>query len=93
MTPGQPPQLSSRALDAVPAAIWTLGLVSLFMDTSSELVHSLLPVFMTSVLGPPDSTERRDALPRRVESRLDEQRTETSGHRITPRTVSLRPLE
>jgi MFS family permease len=28
-----------------------LGLVSLFMDTSSELVHSLLPVFMASVLG------------------------------------------
>ncbi|HYX63926.1 MAG TPA: MFS transporter, partial [Burkholderiales bacterium] len=28
-----------------------LGLVSLFMDVSSELVHSLLPVFMTGVLG------------------------------------------
>lgn len=32
-------------------SIWALGLVSMFMDTSSELVHSLLPVFMVSVLG------------------------------------------
>ena len=31
--------------------VWALGLVSMFMDTSSELVHSLLPVFMVSVLG------------------------------------------
>lgn len=28
-----------------------LGFVSLFMDMSSELVHSLLPIFMTTVLG------------------------------------------
>lgn len=35
----------------LPRGIWILGLVSLFMDTSSELVHSLLPVFMASVLG------------------------------------------
>jgi MFS family permease len=28
-----------------------LGLVSLFMDVSSELIHSLLPVFMVSSLG------------------------------------------
>ena len=38
-------------LRAVPAGIWALGLVSMFMDISSELVHSLLPVFMVSVLG------------------------------------------
>jgi MFS family permease len=31
--------------------VWALGLVSLFMDTSSELVHSLLPVFLVSGLG------------------------------------------
>ena len=36
---------------ALPGSIWALGLVSLFMDTSSELVHSLLPVLMSSVLG------------------------------------------
>lgn len=36
---------------ALPPSIWALGLGSLFMDMSSELVHSLLPVFMASVLG------------------------------------------
>jgi len=38
-------------LRAIPKSIWALGFVSLFMDTSSELVHSLLPVFLVSVLG------------------------------------------
>ncbi len=36
---------------AIPVGIWALGLVSLFMDASSELIHSLLPVFLVSVLG------------------------------------------
>ena len=36
---------------ALPGGIWALGFVSLFMDMSSELVHSLLPIFMTTVLG------------------------------------------
>jgi len=36
---------------SLPAGIWVLGFGSLFMDISSELVHSLLPVFMTTVLG------------------------------------------
>ena len=35
----------------VPKTVWALGLVSLCMDLSSELVHALLPVFMTVVLG------------------------------------------
>jgi MFS family permease len=35
----------------VPATVWTLGAVSLLMDLSSELVHSLLPIFMVTVLG------------------------------------------
>ena len=35
----------------LPAAIWALGFVSLLMDISSEMVHSLLPVFMVTVLG------------------------------------------
>ncbi|MDH4259718.1 MAG: MFS transporter [Gammaproteobacteria bacterium] len=35
----------------LPPGIWLLGMASLFMDASSELVHSLLPVFMASVLG------------------------------------------
>ena len=35
----------------VPRTVWALGFVSLCMDLSSELVHGLLPVFMTAVLG------------------------------------------
>jgi len=35
----------------LPAGIWALGLGSLFMDISSELIHSLLPAFMVTVLG------------------------------------------
>lgn len=35
----------------LPAAIWALGFVSLMMDISSEMIHSLLPVFMVTVLG------------------------------------------
>ena len=35
----------------LPAGVWALGAVSLFMDTSSELIHGLLPVFMVGVLG------------------------------------------
>ncbi|HZV54863.1 MAG TPA: MFS transporter [Rhodocyclaceae bacterium] len=35
----------------IPASIWALGFVSLLMDVSSELIHSLLPVFMLTALG------------------------------------------
>ena len=35
----------------LPCGVVALGFVSLFMDTSSEMVHSLLPVFLVSVLG------------------------------------------
>ena len=35
----------------LPAGIWALGIVSLLMDVSSELIHSLLPVFMVTTLG------------------------------------------
>jgi MFS family permease len=35
----------------LPNTVWALGAVSLCMDFSSELVHALLPVFMTAVLG------------------------------------------
>lgn len=40
-----------RSLLGLPNSVWALGLVSLFMDMSSELVHSLLPVLMGTVLG------------------------------------------
>ena len=45
MTPT--PVLNTR----LPASIWALGFVSLLMDISSEMIHSLLPVFMVTVLG------------------------------------------
>ncbi|MDX2298732.1 MAG: MFS transporter, partial [Xanthomonadaceae bacterium] len=35
----------------IPRTVWVLGWVSLCMDTSSELVHSLLPIFITVTLG------------------------------------------
>lgn len=40
-----------RATVHVPRVIWALGFVSLFMDASSELVHSLLPVYLAGTLG------------------------------------------
>jgi len=35
----------------IPPTVWALGFVSLFMDISSEIIHSLLPVFLVSVIG------------------------------------------
>lgn len=35
----------------LPRTVWALGFVSLFMDASSELVHSLLPLYMATSLG------------------------------------------
>lgn len=35
----------------IPRGIWALGFVSMFMDISSEMIHSLAPVFLVSVLG------------------------------------------
>jgi MFS family permease len=43
-SPGAPAQ-------RIPRTVWALGLVSLLMDTSSEIVHALLPLFMTVQLG------------------------------------------
>jgi MFS family permease len=37
-------------LTDIPAAIWIIGVVSLLMDLSSEMIHSLLPVYLVSVL-------------------------------------------
>lgn len=39
------------ALREIPPGIWALGFVSMLADISSEIIHSLLPVFMVSVLG------------------------------------------
>ncbi|AXS81406.1 MFS transporter [Dechloromonas sp. HYN0024] len=35
----------------MPRGIWMLGCVSLLMDISSEMIHSLLPLFMVGALG------------------------------------------
>ena len=40
-----------NAMLQIPAGVWALGFVSLLMDVSSEMVHSLLPMFMVSALG------------------------------------------
>jgi len=48
--PSSPTPAGLNAIRALPAVIWALGFVSMFMDISSELIYSLLPVFLTSVL-------------------------------------------
>ena len=45
------PASQTHASRALPKGIWVLGFGSMFMDMSSELIHSLLPVFMATVLG------------------------------------------
>lgn len=35
----------------IPRGVWVLGFVSMLTDISSEMVHSLLPLFMVTVLG------------------------------------------
>lgn len=40
-----------RVWRRLPAGIWTLGLVSLLMDVSSEMIHALLPVYLVVGLG------------------------------------------
>lgn len=40
---------NSRA--RIPRSIWALGLVSLFMDVSSEMIHGLLPLYLVGALG------------------------------------------
>ena len=41
----------SDAQARIPRSIWALGFVSLLMDVSSEMIHSLLPVFIVGTLG------------------------------------------
>jgi MFS family permease len=35
----------------IPGGVWALGIVSLLMDLSSEMIHALLPLYLVSVLG------------------------------------------
>jgi MFS family permease len=39
-----------KALFSLPRTVWLLGLVSLFNDSTSELVYPLVPLFLVSVL-------------------------------------------
>lgn len=43
-----PPQSTRQK---IPAGVWVLGFVSMLMDISSEMIHSLLPIFMVTALG------------------------------------------
>ncbi|MBZ7626683.1 MFS transporter [Klebsiella michiganensis] len=38
-------------LSRIPKGVWVLGGVRLLMDVSSEMIHSLLPLFMATTLG------------------------------------------
>lgn len=42
---------ANRPLKHIPIDIWVLGLVSMLMDISSEMIHSLLPLFLVGPLG------------------------------------------
>jgi MFS family permease len=42
---------TSAASKAIPRSVWALGLVSMLMDISSEMIHALLPVYMVTALG------------------------------------------
>ncbi len=40
----------NRPLRHIPPGVWVLGFVSMLMDISSEMIHSLLPLFMVTTL-------------------------------------------
>src|SRR5258706_4446788 len=40
-----------KSLPPIPRGVWVLGFVSLLMDISSEMIHSLLPLYLTVSLG------------------------------------------
>lgn len=45
------PATTPTPLSKIPSGIWVLGFVSMLMDISSEMIHSLLPLFMVTTLG------------------------------------------
>ena len=42
---------SVKSRRAIPRVVWVLGFVSLLMDISSEMIHAILPLFMSVSLG------------------------------------------
>ncbi len=51
MATAQPQPRSLFRWREIPGSIWALGLVSLFMDASSEMIHALLPLYLVGALG------------------------------------------
>ncbi len=49
MTPA--PSAQAGTIRGIPTGIWALGVVSMLMDISSEMIHAFLPVYMVTVLG------------------------------------------
>lgn len=45
------PKFDRSIMSQIPSGVWVLGFVSLLMDISSEMIHSLLPLFMVTALG------------------------------------------
>ena len=41
---------TTNTLSQIPRSVWVLGFVSMMMDISSEMIHSLLPLFMVTTL-------------------------------------------
>jgi len=50
-TPACPTSPAPCSVGVIPIGVWALGLVSLFMDLSSEMIHALLPLYLVTVLG------------------------------------------
>lgn len=44
------PVVAGMSVKAIPSGVWLLGVVSLLMDVSSEIVNALLPLYLTSHL-------------------------------------------
>lgn len=40
-----------KIVQTIPHNVWVLGFVSLLTDISSEMIHSVLPLFLVSTLG------------------------------------------
>ena len=51
MSSASPANHKDSTLRQIPAGVWVLGFVSMLMDISSEMIHSLLPLFMVTTLG------------------------------------------
>jgi sugar phosphate permease len=51
MTKSPAAKLDRATLSRLPRGIWALGLVSLWMDISSEMIHALLPIYLVTFMG------------------------------------------